>query len=365
MSAMSGSMFGVNASNYSVISQLAANAATTRQRLDTLTAQASTGLVAETYAGLGAGASVSLDLNPEIGQMNTWQNNINAVQGQMQVTQTAVSQISQIATTFAANLNTIGSADPTAIDTVAASARQALVQVANLLNSTDGNAYVFAGQDSANPPVPNADQILSSGFYTSIDAAVAGLGANGATATEASILAVGASNAAGTSPFSPALSQPAAVLQAELPSVQVGANQFVSVGLVASANSYVASTGSPSTGSYMRDVMMSLAVIGSLSSSQADLPGFQTLIGDTQSTLQGAITAMNQDAGVLGNQSSALSSTASTLSDTVDALTTQVGAVQDVNMASTATELSLVQTQLQASYQVIANMGSLSLVNYL
>ena len=362
---MSGGVGGVNTSNYSVLSELVANAAATRQTLTTLTEQASSGMVAQTYAGLGAGAAVSLDLNPEISQMNTWQSNINAVQGRLQVTQTAVSQLSQIASNFAAQLNTIGSADPTAVTSVAAAAQQALVQVANLLNSTDGTVYVFAGQDSGNPPVPNADQILSSGFYTSINTAVSGLATNGAAATEASALAVGSSNAAGTSPFSPALSQPAATLQAELPTVQVGTGQFVTVGLLASANSYVASTGTNTTGSYMRDLMTSLAVIGSLSSSQVNLPSFQTLVGDTQATLQGVVTAMNQDAGVLGNQSNALSSTATTLSDTVNALTTQVGAVQDVNMASTASELTLVQTQLQASYQVIAAMGTLSLVNYL
>lgn len=362
---MSSSISGIDASNYSVLSELAANAAAIREQMTQLTKQASSGLVSQTYAGLGSAASVSLDLNPEISQMNTWQSNINAVQGQMQVTQTAVSQLSSIASNFAAQLNTIGTADPTAVTSVAAAAQQALVQVANLLNTTDGTDYVFAGQDSANPPVPDADQILSSGFYAQINAAVSGLATNGAAATEASVLAVGSSNAAGTSPFSAALSQPAATLQAELPTVQVGQGQFVSVGLLASANSYVASSGANTTGSYMRDLMTSLAVIGSLRTSQVDSPDFQTLVGDTQATLQGVVTAMNQDAGVLGDESSELTSTASTLSDTVNALTTQVGAVQNVDMASTASELTLVQTQLQASYQVIANMGSLSLVNYL
>lgn len=362
---MSGGISLIGPANYSVSSELAANAATIRERMTQLTEQASSGLVSETYAGLDSGASVSLDLNPEISQMNTWQSNINAAQGRMQVTQTAVSQLSSIASNFAAQLNTIGTANPTAVTSVAAAARQALVQVANLLNTTDGTNYVFAGEDSTNPPVPNADQILSSGFYAGINAAVSGLAANGAAATKTSVLATGSSNAAGISPFSPALSQPAATLQAELPTVEVGQGQFVSVGLLASANSYVASSGANTTGSYMRDLMTSLAVIGSLSTAQEGTPDFQTLIGDTQATLQGVVTAMNQDAGVLGNQSNELTNTASTLSDTVNALTTQVGAVQNVNMARTASELSLVQTQLQASYQVIANMGSLSLVNYL
>ena len=42
------------------------------------------------------------------------------------------------------------------------------------------------------------------------------------------------------------------------------------------------------------------------------------------------------------------------MADTATALTTQVGNVQDVDVAQAMSNLSLVQTQLQASYQVIA-----------
>jgi len=64
-----------------------------RQKLETLTNQASTGLVGTTYAGMGTGASVSLNLNPEIADLTTWQANINQATGPMQVTQTAMTQM--------------------------------------------------------------------------------------------------------------------------------------------------------------------------------------------------------------------------------------------------------------------------------
>lgn len=362
---MSGSVLPFGAADYGMMSDLVANSTATREALATLTAEASSGDVSETYAGLGAGAPVSLDLNPEIASIATWQANIAAAQGGMQVTETALSQISQIATNFNASLNTLNDTDPAAIATTAASAQQALTEVANLLDTTDGTNYVFACRDSSNPPVPNAAGILSSGFFSQISAAVAGLGASGAVATTASLKAIGASNAAGTSPFSAALSQPAAALASARPLVQVGEGQFAAVGIVASANAYVRSSGPDSTGSYMRDVMTGLAAIGSLSSGDASLSSFQEFLGGIRNMLSGAVTALNQDAGALGDQQSALTSESSTLSATSDALKTQVGGVQDVDMAATASELSLVQTQLQASYQVISQLGSLSLVNYL
>jgi len=68
---------------------------------------------------------------------------------------------------------------------------------------------------------------------------------------------------------------------------------------------------------------------------------------------------------VLGNRQTALTSQQTELSDTAAALTTQLSSAQDVDMASTLSNISLVQTQLQASYQVISGMSGLSLVKFL
>jgi flagellar hook-associated protein 3 FlgL len=347
------------------MSSLISDAAALRQKEQTLTNQASTGAVATTYAGLGSGAPVSLDLNPQVAALNTWQANINQASGSMQVTQTAMTQIQSIAQNLYAQLVSLNSVNPPDIDTVAAQARQELAQVANLLDSKDGNTYVFAGADSANPPVHNPDQILSSGFYNQIAAAVGNLGTNGAAVTIASTLAIASSNAAGTSPFSSYMSQPAATLRSHIPVVQVGQNDTVQIGLLASANSAVPSTGGSTTGSYMRDLMRALATIGSLTSAQGSAAGFQALVQDTSTSLQGVISAMASDVGALGNTQAMLTATQTRLSDTATALNTQLSSVQDVDMAKTLSNLSLVQTQMQASYQVIAGMSGLTLVKFL
>ncbi len=362
---MSGAISATGQSDAGWMSNLIGDAATVRQHLETLTNQASTGLVSSTYAGLGSGAAVSLDLNPELANLTTWQNNINQVTGSMQVTQTAMTQLQSIASNFYSQVNSLSSADASSVDVLAAQAQAALQQVAGLLDTTDGNTYVFGGADSTNPPVPDPDQILTSGLYSQINGEVGGLAANGAAATAAATLATASSNAAGTSPFSVYMSQPAATLQAATPVVQVGQGQMVQVGLLASANSAVTSTGSSTTGSYMRDLMRALATIGSLSSSQVSDSGFQGLVQDTSSSLQGVISAMAGDAGVLGNTQTALTATQTQMSDTATALTTQVSGAQDVDMAQTLSNITLVQTQLQASYQVIAGMENLSLVKFL
>ena len=350
---------------YGLLQTLVADSANVSQRLGQLTQQASTGFLSNTYSGLGAGASTSLNLNPEIANLQTWQNNISAATGPMGVTQATMTQLQQIAANFYADMPNLNGINPSEVDSVATSAQDALKEVAGLLDTQDGGTYVFGGADSANPPVPDPSGILASGFYTQIATAVGSLGGAGAPATAAATLGIASSNAAGTSPFSAYMSQPASTLQAQIPTVQTGEGQGTPIGLLASANTAIASTGSSTTGSYMRDLMRSLATLGSLSSTQVNDAGFAGLVADTTSSLQGAISAMAGDTGVLGNRQAALTATQTNLADTQTALTTQVGTAQDANMAQTLSDITQTQTQLEASYQVIAGVSGLSLAKLL
>ena len=342
-----------------------ASAAQVRERLDTLTRQAASGRVAETYGGLGAGAAASLSLRPAVTRIAAWQANIDAVQGRMEVTQSSLHQISAIAADFRARTADLNGLSAVMVDAVAAGARDALRSVAGLLNTRLGDQYVFAGQDSGTAPVPDADAILSSGFATGIAASVGALGGNGAAATIAATLATARANTPGVSPFSAALSQPAdalAVLRAQAP---VGDGQSVPVGILASANADATSLGGGSTGSYMRDILRGLATLGALGSAQMNGAGFAAVVADVRATLEGAVSALNVDAGVLGNRQAAITEGRARLDATATVLRAQVADVEDVDMAEVLSRLALTQTQLQASYQLLAGLQGLSLTKFL
>jgi flagellar hook-associated protein 3 FlgL len=142
---------GGTGAGYGILGTLIANSTAVHQQLDTLTEQVSTGLVSQTYAGLGSGAGISLDLNPQLHALSTAQTNINQATGSMQVTQTAMTQIQQIAATFVSGMPNLNNVNPQEVDSIAANAQQALTQVANLLDTQDGSNYVFGGQDSTQP----------------------------------------------------------------------------------------------------------------------------------------------------------------------------------------------------------------------
>jgi flagellar hook-associated protein 3 FlgL len=334
-----------------------------RSRLDRVNAQAGTGLVSEDYSGLGGQAAITLDLRPRLASIDAWRGNIDAAATRMNVARTAMGGIERIAADLRARLADLNGLNPASIDAVAAEARLSLARVADLLNSQAAGAYVFAGEDSGNPPVPDADAITSSGFFTTIQTAVSALSANGVPATLAATLAAGASNTAGVSPFSEYLSRSASALAA--PAAETGPGQRVRTGLLASANGVAVSQGSSSTGSHMRDLMRALATVGSLSSTQADAAELPGLVSDLRTVLTGAIDAMAVDVGAMGDTEADLATMRTRLDETETALTGQISRIEDVDMAKTLSRLSQLEAQLQVSYRLLSGSNNLSLVKFL
>jgi len=170
------------------------------------------------------------------------------------------------------------------------------------------------------------------------------------------------SDAAGTTPFSSYLSQTG---QTAPTNVVIGEHQTVQTGLLANSNTLATSSGSDTTGSYMRDILMSLSVLSSLSSSQSTDAGLPALVSGLQSSLGGAMSALSTEQGVLGDSQTRLETAATNYTDLSTSLSGQISNVQDADLASVSTQLQSVQTQLTASYQLISNLKSLSLTNYL
>lgn len=358
---MSSAISSVSGGSYGLMQQLIADSSATNRKLAQLTTQSATGYVAQTYAGLDTAATGSaadaLALAPQIARINTTVANLNTAAGRMGVQQGAITAISQVASRVLSQFQTVNALTPQAVTTVASSARQALSQIAGLLNTQDGGNYVFGGQNSGTAPVPNPNGILGSSFFISIQSAVGSLSGAGAGTTETSVISAATAN----TPFAASLAT-----SAGLPQV-VGANgTLITTGIAANANAFIGpSTGSGTTGSYMLDIMTNLAAIGSLSSGQTADAGFSSFASSTAASLSGAIDTMAQDAGVLGNNQALTATQSTTLQATATALSSQLADADQVDMTSTLSQLSSTQTQLQASYQLIAAMKTMSLTQYI
>ncbi len=312
---------------FTYMSNLIANASTVRDHLVQTQEQIASGLVSTTYSGLGNKARTALSLSPQVAQQATWSSNIDAATGRLQVTQSALSGISGVASKFFAQVNSLDLADPTSVQQVQVSAKAALSQVAQFLNSKAGNAFVFSGQDTSNAPVSTTDPTVLATNLLASDTA--------------------------TAPFSSTISS-------SPPRIEVGDNEWSSVGLIANQNTF-ATSAAPTTGSYMRDIMRSLASLTTLGSGTADA----ATVNDVRSRLSSAISAIGTEQGALGNIQNTFTQKQSTLSSFGTTLQTQISAVEDVDAAAAITKASSLQVQLQASYQIIAQTKSLSLASFL
>lgn len=334
------------------LGQTVRESALTKTRLDTLTEQSATGKISQSFGGLGSVAQVSLDLRPQIERTQVWSQNINAVTTRLTSASNVLDQLQQIASNINQATLDLPAQAAGSVDTLATQAQNALSQVQSLLNTRIGGVYIFAGQDTANPPVPDTQ---FNAYVQSIKTATTGLTAtNGATIAAATLTAANA-----TSPFAPTLGT-------SRQQVQIGFTQSVSAGIAAGTNAFGPSTGPSTTGSYVRDLIRSLATLSALSSGQAALdPGFTDLMTDTRTSIQGVMSAVANDSSFIGIQQQTLTQSQTDLTNTRNALITQVSSVEDVDMAATATALTQTQSQLQISYKLIASMQNLSLLNYL
>lgn len=314
-------------SEYTLLSNLVENSTTVRNQVAQVQEQVASGRVSDTYSGLGNQARTSLDLGPQIQHYATWQSNIDAAQGRLGVTQSALTSINTIASNFFAQVNSVDISNPTSVAGLAQNAKSALQQVADLVNSKSGDSYVFSGTDSANAPLPSTDPTVLTTALLSSDTA--------------------------RPPFS-------ATLTSSVPQIEVGNNQWVNVGVLANANTLTTSA-APTTGSYLRDILKSLANLSGLTTGS----GAAAIVSDSRARLSSGISALSTEAGALGDIQSSLTTRRSQLGSVSTALSTQLSSVQDVDVAAAITKASALQTQLQASYQIIAQSRSLTLASFL
>jgi flagellar hook-associated protein 3 FlgL len=340
-----------------LLAQLVSNSNATQAQLDRLTLQTASGAVADTYGGLGNTAYVSINLRPQMTQAQAWQQNINTANGQLGTTQNVLDQLESIASSFSSDALGADMQSATGATALAEQAQLALQQVVGLLNTQSNGQYDFAGADSANAPV---DGTALGTFAAAVATQVAGLGTGtnpttliGALITQGTTanFAYPGSSASGTTP--------AALL------TPTGQGQNVPTAFVAGKNSYVIQAGGGTTGSYVRDLITGLAGLAGLGSTTITETTLQSFGAGISQLLQGAVTAISTEEAGFGQVQSVLTAQNTDLEDTLTGLTKQVSSVENVDMAATATALSQVQTQLQASFKLIAELPNLSLVGYL
>lgn len=337
-----------------------------RLRLATLSRQLATGQRAEAPGDIAPELPRAIALRTELARRETYGASIGDAQQRAAATQTVLSRLTRIGREFAEEVALKLDPDaPEQLPVVAERARQALVEVGQLLNTRHAGEYLFGGSDFANPPVPDPDALPTSGWATAIAAAVGTLGGgNAATVATATRNAV-QDDAAGATPYSAFVSDPAQGLAEPRRSVPSEDGVLVPVGLFANRNAGAASSGE-TAGGWARDLMRGLMTLSALTPAQtADRADFQALGVTVREGLRSATRALGAEAGALGQVQVRLTETRTRHEEIGVALESQRSAIEEVDLAETLARLRQTETQLQASYGAIARLGNLTLAQFL
>jgi flagellin-like hook-associated protein FlgL len=349
-----------------LLGRMETDSAALRLRLETLTRQVSTGRKADAIGDLAPQLPRALTLRAEIGRRDAYGSAIGEALGRTAATATALQRLSAIAGEFADGVAMkLDPNDTASLSLVASRARSAMVEVGQLLNSRSNGEYLFGGSDFANPPVPDPDGLPASGMATQIAGAVATLGGGNAAAVAAATKAAAMDDAAGITPFSAFLSDPASGLAEPRRSVPAGDGQAVPYGVPANRNAAVASTGE-TTGSWARDLLRGLASIAALGPAQAASPAdFRALSDSIRQGLRSAANGLADEQGALGLTEQRLQAAQARHATVTDTLTAQLSDIEEVDLAATLTRLQATRTALEASYSAIGQLGGLTLTRYL
>jgi flagellin-like hook-associated protein FlgL len=351
---------------YPAFDRTAAVAASLRNRMAEEARQAAGGRRADGYAGLGGDARRAVDLRAELARRESL--SLVAERGEVRAahTQTVLKRLTAIATEMSGRANGLLGMDPANATLMASSARNALREVAGLLNERFEGEAVFGGSDLDASPIPGA--IETSGMVTGIADLVQGLAPGQGAAIRAQIRTLAASNEPGVTPFSERATQSAlGLIEDRRRAVPVEDGLTVEIGLLPNRNAAAAQSDAPdSTGSWARDLLGGLATIAALGPNQAGMgDDFAEVVRGAIGALRAGLEGVTAEAGALGAAESRLSAARKRHEEVASQVELQLAGVEEVDLAEAITRLQSTRTQLEASYRSLSMLGGLSLSNFL
>lgn len=349
-----------------MMGRLDADAAVLRARMQSLTRQVTTGLKAEAVGDLAPQMPRALDLRAEIGRRDTYGTAIGQALSRTTAAQSTLARLGAIARQFGDTVAMkLDANDPASLTFAATQARNALVEVGQLLNTKTGDDYIFGGSDFGNPPVPDPAGLPTGGMATQIAAAIGTIGPGNAAAISAATKAIALDDSPGVTPFSAFIVDPATGGSEPRRSVPSADGTSTAVGLFASRNAAATSTGE-TTGGWARDLLRGLASIAALTPASAAWPtDFTQLASTIRAGLQSAANALADEQGALGLTEAQLTDVQTRHVQMRDSLQEQLAGIEEIDLAAVLTRLQSTRTTLEASYNAIGTLGTLTLSNFL
>lgn len=332
-----------------------------QSQLNQLVGEVSSGKKADPLASLGTGAALLYQLQSQSDQQEGIQTALTISSQRLDTAQTALSTLASTLQTAAVAALGVTPGDATGYGAVGKQATSSIGQVLSLLSTSYLGAAVFGG-DSVTPAVKPAGAAggVSSVTQTVLSGAVSAKGGPLSKADVAQLVdgTDGLSSVFDDTNSNSALHYTGAVYtgstDGQPTTVIIGTNQTVQ---------YDTSANQPA----FRDLMKGLSMLSLLSapSSQLDDSAKAELASRASSVLATAQKELTALQGGLGTVQSNLSVAAEAQRTAADATKAQLLTYMQADTYSDATQITFLQTQLQATYTLTSQISQLSLVHFM
>lgn len=133
-----------------------------RSQLDTLTQQLSSGKIADTYAGLGSGRSLSIALRSQIATVASYADTATNLNTRIGVANLSLERLVKIGSDVkGAAVSAGGNFDNSGQTPAQRTASLGFFDSVDMLNARSGDRYLFSGRATDTAPVAPADQIMN------------------------------------------------------------------------------------------------------------------------------------------------------------------------------------------------------------
>jgi flagellin-like hook-associated protein FlgL len=132
------------------------------RQLTVLQGELTTGVKADTFAGLGPQGGVTIGLNAQLSALSAYGNTIATVGTRLTIAQTDLTQLSSIASSVqGSTVSSKFAIDGTGQTSSQQAAASQLDQMLSILNTPAGDRYIFSGSATTQPATATTDQILN------------------------------------------------------------------------------------------------------------------------------------------------------------------------------------------------------------
>ena len=340
-------MVGISSvSDYGTILQNQNRVAVLKKQMDVLSGQVATGQKSTNFGGIAGDAATALAFRAQDTRFEAYNSSITRVLTKTGVMDSAMTDTTSIITNVLSQMKTITqTTDPNdaaktqkSVANLVQTAGQALQQLAARLNTRlDGN-YVFAGDQVNSQPVSD----------------VTGLKTNAAT-----ILADLATGTSGTAILASlnGMSDTDSGLNTALATannVSVRADDGFDVDYTVKADN-----------DCFKDMLKGLGALTQMPFDAAHPADYWTVFNGISKMLDDSGRSLDTITGQLGQTRQQLTGIQTQHKDTQVLLTSNISSIEEVDPADAITKMNALQVQLQASYQIIAQLKGMSLVNFL